>query len=78
MYNYMRKGVLWDLLAILPILDSVFMIQGGWRIMNVFILFKYATMRGIMAKYLELFQLQNEVVISTFIKLMKVGTLVLF
>jgi len=46
--------------------------------MNVFILFKYATMRGIMAKYLELFQLQNEVVISTFIKLMKVGTLVLF
>lgn len=55
MYNYMRKGVLWDLLAILPILDSVFMIDGGWRIINVFILFKYATMRGILAKYLELF-----------------------
>lgn len=57
MMNYLRKGVLWDILAILPILDSIFTIEGTWRIMNVFILFKYATMRGILAKYLELFQL---------------------
>jgi len=57
MMNYLRKGVLWDLLAILPILDSIFSIDGTWRIVNVFILFKYATMRGILAKYLELFQL---------------------
>lgn len=55
MNNYFKKGFLMDLLALLPILDSIMQFESVWRVTNLFIICKYVTLRSILAKYLELF-----------------------
>ncbi|KAL4448668.1 hypothetical protein ABPG74_012757 [Tetrahymena malaccensis] len=77
MVNYFMKGFIWDLLALLPVIDSMAQFESAWRIVNVFVVCKYITMRSILAKYLELCQLQNQSLVP-YIKLLQLSFLVLF
>ncbi|EAS02717.2 cation channel family protein (macronuclear) [Tetrahymena thermophila SB210] len=77
MVNYFMKGFIWDLLALLPVIDSMAQFESAWRIVNVFVVCKYITLRSILAKYLELCQLQNQSFVP-YIKLLQLSFLVLF
>ncbi|KAL4498459.1 hypothetical protein ABPG72_013265 [Tetrahymena utriculariae] len=77
MFNYFMKGFIWDLLALLPVIDSMAQFESAWRMVNVFVVCKYITLRSILAKYLELCQLQNQSFVP-YIKLLQLSFLVLF
>ena len=53
--NYFKRGLMWDLFAILPLMENILIFTNVFRALNVFVLSKYMTLRYIIDKYIKLF-----------------------
>ena len=55
MNYYLRRGLLWDISSILSLLDNIIIFKGIFRLLNLFVVSKYITLRLIVDKYLKFF-----------------------
>ena len=53
--NYFKRGLMWDIFAILPLMENILIFTNVFRALNIFVLSKYMTLRYIIDKYIKLF-----------------------